>query len=661
MRVWIDEKPSVGRELAKYLGRGTQRNGYIEFAGTSDVVTWLFGHILQQKTPQMYDPLYNSWSPALLPIVPQRWELFVKAEAKEQFQIIKDLLKQADEIVHAGDPDREGQLLVDELLEYLKNRKPVKRLLLNALDEISINRALGDLRNNADFQPLKNSALARSRADWLIGMNLTRAYTAMARQAGYDEVMRIGRVKTPTMALVVRREREIRAFRPTKHYGIKVNLEQKGKCFSAVWLIPEDFPGCDSDGRILKRELVEGVTHEILQSVKNGEVVRVEDAAKKESAEAPLLPLSLSALQIQAGKLEYTPQQVLDLAQKLYEMKLTTYPRSDCDYLPEAQFKDAKVILENLARAGWQAEVAGGDVRRKSRAWADEKVSAHHAIIPTTLPCDQAKLSKEQQDIYALIACSYLAQFYPPHRFSKTLLRIRIGNYMFQGTGKVVLEQGWRALYKAETDDEKSEEEAVLPDLQNGDAVSLRELNVQEKMTKAPKRFNLSSIIEAMKSIHHFVREETFKAQMKECSGIGTEATRAGILDELVKGGFLRVEKNMLYATDIAEKLFDALPESLAYPDITAIWEDKLARIAKKNFSADAFLDATTDFVKTLLREARGKTISAMEGQILCPVCKKGFLKRRSGKKKGTYFWGCSCYPDCQTRYSDKRGKPDIG
>ena len=661
MRVWIAEKPSVGRELAKYLGKGVQKSGYIEIAGTGDVVTWLFGHILQQKTPQMYDPKYASWSPAMLPIVPQKWELFVKPEAKEQYQTIKELLKQADEIVHAGDPDREGQLLVDELLEYLKNKKPVKRLLLNALDEISIKRALADLRNNADFQPLKESALARSRADWLIGMNLTRAYTAMARQAGYDEVMRIGRVKTPTMALVVRREREIRAFQPTKHYGIKVNLEQTGKCFSAVWLIPEDFPGCGSEGRILKREFVENVTHEILLSVKNGDAFRVEDVTKKESAEAPLLPLSLSALQIQAGKLGYTPQQVLDLAQKLYEMKLTTYPRSDCDYLPATQFKDAKVIFENLAWSGWQEEVAGADVSRKSRAWADEKVSAHHAIIPTTLLCDKARLSKEQQDIYALIARSYLAQFYPPYRFSKTVLCIRIGNYIFQGTGKVVLKQGWRALYKAETDTEKPEEEAFLPDLQNGDEVSLREMNVQEKITKPPKRFNLSSIIEAMKNIHHFVREETLKAQMKECSGIGTEATRAGILDELVQGRFLRVEKNMLYSTNIAEKLFDALPESLAYPDITAIWEDKLARIAKHNFSAESFLNSTTDFVKTLLGEAKGKTISVIEGQILCPVCKKGILKRRSGKKKGTYFWGCSCYPDCQTIYSDKRGKPDIG
>lgn len=661
MRLWIAEKPSVGRELAKYLGKGAQKSGYIEIAGTGDVVTWLFGHILQQKTPQMYDPLYASWSPALLPIVPRQWELFVKPEAKEQYQTIKELLKQADEIVHAGDPDREGQLLVDELLEHLKNKRPVKRLLLNALDETSINRALKDLKNNADFQPLKNSALVRGRADWLIGMNLTRAYTAMARQAGYDEVMRIGRVKTPTMALVVRREREIRAFRPTKHYGLKANLEQTGKCFLAAWVIPEAFPGCDSEGRILQRERVENVMQEILQSVNNGEAFRVEDVAKKESTEAPLLPLSLSALQIQAGKLGYTPQQVLDIAQRLYEMKLTTYPRSDCEYLPETQVKDAKVILENLAWSGWPEEVAGADVNRKSRAWADEKVSAHHAIIPTTLLCDQARLSKEQQDIYALIARSYLAQFYPPHRFSKTTLRIRIGNHTFQGTGKVVLQEGWRTLYKAALDNEKPEEEVFLPALQNGDAVSLQEMNVQEKITKPPKRFNLSSIIEAMKNIHHFVREETLKAQMKECSGIGTEATRAGILDELVQGKFLRIEKNMLYATELAEKLFDALPESLAYPDITAIWEDKLACIAKNNFSADVFLDSTTEFVRALLGEAKGKSISVLEGQILCPVCKKGILKRRSGKKQGTFFWGCSCYPDCQTSYSDKRGKPDIG
>lgn len=697
MRLFIAEKPSLAREIAKGLGKTIKKNGYIEIEGTEDFVTWAYGHILQQQSPEMYDARYKKWDLNLLPIIPEKWALYVKSDAKEQFDIIKGLIQKADIIVNAGDPDREGQLLIDEILEYVRNKKTVKRILLNALDEKSVRAALGDLRDNSDFAGLKNSALARSRADWLIGMNLTRAFTVRAQQAGYSGVWRIGRVKTPTMALVVRREREIRDFRPKKHYKLEAvfRCENENGVIPAVWQPGEEVKGLDREGRVLQRADAENV----LKKIRAAADISIADCAVTHHTENQRLPYSLSALQIEAGrKFGYAPKAVLDAAQRLYEAKYTTYPRSDCDYLPTNQLSDAERILRNLTQIPeWEAMVKRADVGIQSKAWNDGKISAHHAIIPTTLPCNLEKLDELDKNIYLLIARAYLAQFYPVHSYDKTKLTIHADSCVFSAGGKVITEEGWKAIYRGEEKEKGQENEAVLPAVQKGDGLRFVDGQVKELTTKPPKRFTEATLLEAMKNVHKYLRNPDYKDALKTVSGIGTEATRAGIIDELIKGGFLKPEKKMIVPTETAEKLFDVLTDGLTYPDMTALWEDKLSQIATQDFSYESFHSASIEMVRALLKEAmtaeiapskdqptcpncnkglvniKGKagafwkcascaaTFEDAKGKPLifsCPKCQKGFLRRRQNQAKKNYFWGCSNYPECKATFMDENAKP---
>ena len=348
MRLYIAEKPSMGAEIAKCLTGPVQRkDGYLI---TKDgIVTWAFGHILRQAEPEEYNAKYKNWKAEDLPIIPKQWKMIIDESCKKQFGIIKNLIDKADEIVHAGDPDREGQLLIDEVLDYLNCQKPVKRILLNALDEESIKKANKDLRDNRDFLNLKKSALARARADWLIGMNLSRAYTLAARRAGKKGVFAVGRVKTPTLALVVRRERELKDFKPVDYFTIKAIFANENGEFSATWKPKDTQAGLDFENRLIDENIAKALIGKFAQKTEAGKITAYQKAQKKE---AQRLPFSLSSLQVLAGKkYGYDPQLVLDTAQKLYEKKLTTYPRSDCEYLPQSQFSDAKIILQNLLQS----------------------------------------------------------------------------------------------------------------------------------------------------------------------------------------------------------------------------------------------------------------------------------------------------------------------
>ena len=328
MRLYIAEKPSMAREIAACLKNPKKANGYIKT--DEGVVTWLVGHVLKQSEPDAYDAKYKIWRLDDLPIVPKIWKLEIEPKTAEQFKVVKFLISKADEIVHAGDPDREGQLLVDEVLDFLGNKKPVKRILLNALDKNSIIFALNNLSDNKNFFNLKLSALARSRADWLIGMNLSRAYTLMAKKFGLNEVFPIGRVKTPTLALVVRREREIQNFKPKDFYKIFADFQHINGIFTAVWKPNENL--LDSEGRLIDKKIVQDYLKKFSKEPHDAKISELTKIRRKES---PPLPFSLSNLQITAGKIfGYSPQQVLDAAQNLYEKKFTTYPRSDCQFLP---------------------------------------------------------------------------------------------------------------------------------------------------------------------------------------------------------------------------------------------------------------------------------------------------------------------------------------
>lgn len=693
MRLFIAEKPSMGREIAANLP-GPQRkgNGFIETA--AGTVTWLFGHVLRQAEPQEYDAKYKIWRAEDLPIVPQRWQLLVSESSAKQFAVVRQLISQADEIVHAGDPDREGQLLVDEVLEYVGCDKPVRRILLNALDEKSIKEAIGNLRQNAEFFNLRQSALARARADWLIGMNLSRAYTLAAQRSGHRKlVLPVGRVKTPTLALVVRREREIENFKPQDYYTIKGLFQHANGQFSAQWKPKDIQAGLDPEGRLIDKNIAEAKLAEFLQSPNDGVVSGYTKAKKQEPQR---LPFSLSSLQVLAGRrFGYEPQQVLDTAQKLYEQKLTTYPRSDCEYLPTNQFKDSGTILQNLqglAHEQLSAWAAGADSKIKSRAWNDKKISAHHAIIPTRVKADLAKLSIVERNIYFLIAQAYLAQFYPVHTYYQTKVEVTYKDELFAASGRTEIDLGWKALYAYKkknadennagrpdnadgSDDDNNENSEnndngengdngadgnALPPMKKNDGVQYLSGELGQSVTKPPSRFTQATLIAAMKDIHKFVQNPEAKKQLKAVYGIGTEATRATILDELIHKRKLLKEtgkKKYLQPAQSAYMLIDAMPEELAYPDFTAIWEDRLHSMAEGEGSLEEFLQSQVDFTASLCQKANGTSLAA-EGQIRCPRCNVGVMQKRHGKNGD--FWGCSNYPRCRMSCDDKEGKPDF-
>jgi len=658
LRLYIAEKPSMGAEIAKCLtGPVTRKDGYLV---TKDgVVTWGFGHILRQAEPNEYDSKYQKWRMEDLPIIPEDWKLLIDKSCEKQFYIIKGLIEKATEIVHAGDPDREGQLLIDEVLDYLGNAKPVKRILLNALDEKSIKKAICSLRDNHEFLNLKQSALARARADWLIGMNLSRAYTLAAQRAGHRVTLPIGRVKTPTLALVVRRERELENFVPVDYFTMKADFEHVNGVVTTNWKPKDEQRGLDSEGRLLDKNIAEGLTQKFSDGdASSGKVVLYETAEKKESQR---LPFSLSALQVLAGKrFGYEPQQVLDTAQRLYEKKITTYPRSDCDFLPQNQFEDASIILANLAQiadtklAQWAGEA---DPKIKSRAWNDKKISAHHAIIPTQEKCNMQALSELEKNIYFLIAQAYITQFYPVHIYDQTKIEIEYKQETFVTSGRVLKQVGWKEVYGAEPDDKKEEAQEALPAMKKGDMVEYVSAKIENKATKPPVRFTAATLLAAMKEIHKYVKNPESKKKLKDVYGIGTEATRATIIKELMTRGFLvnEAKKKNLLPTESAYLLIDALPDEMTYPDSTAIWENNLHLMVEGDAELEQFLHEQIVFTKLLCQKANDSSLP-LNGEHQCPRCKKGVLQLKNGKNGA--FWGCSNFPRCRATCDDENGKP---
>ncbi|SNV01231.1 DNA topoisomerase 3 [Megamonas hypermegale] len=669
MRLYIAEKPSMGAEIAKCLNGPIQRkDGYLI---TKDgIVTWAFGHILRQAEPDEYNAAYKKWNVADLPIIPAKWKMIVDESCKKQFGIIKNLIDKADEIVHAGDPDREGQLLIDEVLDYVHCQKPVKRILLNALDEESIKKANANLRDNKDFLNLKKSALARARADWLIGMNLSRAYTLAARRAGKKEVLAIGRVKTPTLALVVRRERELQNFKPVDYFIIKAIFAHQNGEFITTWKPQDTQKGLDSENRLLDENIAKDLIAKFASKTEQGKIIAYQKAQKKE---AQRLPFSLSTLQVLAGKrFGYEPQLVLDTAQKLYEKKLTTYPRSDCEYLPQSQFNDAKVIVHNLLNyqdkqlSTWAKKA---DISIKSRAWNDKKITAHHAIIPTKIKANLNALSEVERNVYFLIAQAYIAQFYSVHIYDQTKITVMYMNENFTASGRTVKQLGWKELYlqnanknnlnNSEEINGKEEENSSLPLMKKNDVVDYIDGKYEKKSTKPPTRFTSATLLAGMKEIHKYVKDVEVKKKLKDIYGIGTEATRASIIEDLIKRGFLQTEgkKKYLIPTQTAYMLIDVLPDEMTYPDSTAIWEDYLHSLSEGEGTVEKFLQMQANFTKDLCLKANA-TVLVGQNEYKCPRCKRGILVKRNGKN-GT-FWGCSNFPTCRMTCNDVDGKPDL-
>jgi DNA topoisomerase-3 len=382
-----------------------------------------------------------------------------------------------------------------------------------------------------------------------------------------------------------------------------------------------------------------------------------------EKKEPQRLPFSLSALQVLAGrKYGYDPQAVLTGAQGLYEKKYTSYPRSDCDFLPESQCVDAPAILANL-QAISHADLAGwakkADPTIKSRAWNDKKITAHHAIIPTEVPCRIDGLNEIEKNLYFLIAQAYITQFYPIHVYNQTRAEVIHAGEDFTATGRVIVEMGWKEIYSSDPKEEEDEDSKTLPAMQPGDQAAFIKATAEKKSTKPPGRFTASTLLQAMKEIHKYVKNPELKKNLKDVSGIGTEATRASIIKELTTRNFLKETKKYLYPTDAAYLLVDSLPEELTYPDSTAIWEIIFNRMVDGSAQLNSFIDQKTNFITTLCLKAKEMKIENHDSNAYqCPRCKLGVLKLRNGKNGA--FWGCARYPECKGTCNDQDGKPQL-
>ncbi|TVU60073.1 DNA topoisomerase III [Vibrio atlanticus] len=644
-RLIIAEKPSLGRAIAAALPNPQKKDqGFIK-CGNGDVVTWCIGHLLEQVEPDAYDDRYKKWNLADLPIVPEQWQLRPRKTSSKQLTVIRKLLKDATQIVHAGDPDREGQLLVDEVIDYCKVSKVKKesmdRLLISDLNLPAVKRALSQMRSNRDFIPLSISALARSRADWLYGMNMTRAYTLLGQKAGYQGVLSVGRVQTPVLGLVVRRDEEIENFIPKDYFTLHalIPYQNNGQSFDirARWKPSEACkPWQDEEGRVLNRKLVENVANRI-----TNQPATVTESEQKQSKQAAPLPYSLSALQIDASKrFGMSAQQVLDTCQSLYEKhKLITYPRSDSRYLPKDHYSQRESVVGAIANNAkeLQSGVQGADLSLKSKAWNDSKVDAHHAIIPTPKKSSVNGLSANEMKIYQQIARQYLMQFYPPAIFADAKLVFDIAGGVFIAKGRQLINPGWKVLMGKTDTEEKGDGTDTVPPLDKGTVLNCREGIIGDKKTEPPKHFTEATLLQAMTGIARFVANKDLKAILKETDGLGTEATRAGILDTLFKRQLLTRQGKSIHSSPAGRGLINALPEDSTFPDMTAHWEHQLQGMAERNQAYQPFMQALESKIDGLMGKV--KTGEVPESLRHLPKVERPAFKRRKagGTRKKTY------------------------
>ena len=651
-RLFIAEKPSLGKAIAAELGVTQTCQGYTVCG--NDAVTWCFGHLLEQYDPDDYDDAWKLWRRSSLPMIPREWRLKPKESARAQLQVISNLLGEAATVVNTGDPDREGQLLVDEVLEHFRYTGPVQRIWLASLDSRSIQKALATLKDNRDYANLRDSARARSQADWLIGMNATRAMTLRGRESGRDGVLSMGRVQTPSLALVVNRDREIAAFTPIDYLVLQARLQHDAGTFSAIFKPSETQPGLNSEGRLVDGATAQGIMDAVRG--KNGIITSVTREKKKKPVP---LPHCLSSLQKAASsKLGMTAQQVLDTAQSLYEKKLTTYPRTDCRYLPEEQFSDAARIITALGSSvsGLEAVTAKADSALKGPVWDTKKITAHHAIIPTGE--EPRSLTAQEKELYLMIAVQYFLQFYPPMLYEAQKILATIVETAWEARGRMIIEPGWTG-FAAEEDDEdakKKEAEQSLPSVGNNDAVLCADVDALKKKTTPPSRFSEGSLIEAMANVHRFVSDAKAKAVLKENEGIGTEATRASILETLKGRGFIAASGKSLVSTPLGQSLIDMTPDTLRDPVTTAQWEQRLEAITRGETSLEDFMRDQYAALPLLLAPVLSTPAALQPGAFPCPKCGKA-LRRREGENAGEFFWSCSD-ADCRTFLPDEDGKP---
>ncbi len=594
MIVCIAEKPSVAREIARILGATASRDGYIE--GNGYQVTWTYGHLCTLKEPHDYTEAWKPWSLSRLPMIPQRFgiKLIPQEHIEKQFAVVQKLMQNADSIVNCGDAGQEGELIQRWVMQKAGAKCPVKRLWISSMTDEAIAEGFQQLKDQHDYQSLYLAGVSRAIGDWLLGMNATRLYTLKYGQN--RQVLSIGRVQTPTLALIVNRQKEIEQFKPEPYWILSTTY--RDTVFSST------------KGKFTKKE--EG--EKFLETI-SGKPFTVTDVQKKNGTEQPPQLYDLTSLQVDCNKkYSMSAEQTLNIIQGLYEKKLTTYPRVDTQYLSDDIYPKCPQTLQGLMEKYSQllAPLGGKVLRKSKRVFDSSKVTDHHAIIPTGVPA--RNLTDMENHVYDLIARRFIAVFYPDCKFATTTVMGKVENIDFKVSGKTILDEGWRVVYqKATGNQDKAEsnesqdnpdnaEERTLPNFvkgESGDHVP----SLTEKWTTPPKFYTEATLLRAMETAGKFVEDEELRAALKE-NGIGRPSSRAGIIETLFKRHYIKRERKNLIATPTGIELIDTIKEELLKScELTGIWEKKLRDIEAKKYDPGQFIEELKEQIRQIVQE----------------------------------------------------------
>ena len=639
MIVCIAEKPSVARDIAEILGAKTRKDGYME--GNGYQVTWTFGHLCGLLEPHEYAPEWKAWALSQLPMIPQRFGIKVMNDSgiQKQFKVIETLMAAADEVVNCGDAGQEGELIQRWVMQKALCKCPVKRLWISSLTEDAIREGFKKLKDQSDYQRLYEAGLSRAIGDWLLGMNATRLYTL--KYGKNRQVLSIGRVQTPTLALIVNRQLEIENFKPEAYWELKTVY--RDTVFSA------------SKGRFSSVE--EG--SEYLETVKNANFYVTDITTKKGTESAPRL-FDLTSLQVECNKkFGYSADETLKIIQNLYEKKVTTYPRVDTTYLSDDIYPKIPDILKGIKDYELLTKpLLESKIQKSKKVFDNSKVTDHHAIIPTGV--HPTALSDTEKKVFDLVARRFIANFYPECKISTTTVLGEVEIVEFKVTGKQILEQGWRVVFAKVQEEEKEtdeEEEWTLPIFEKGEN-GPHEPSLAEKWTSPPKPYTEATLLRAMETAGKLVDNDELRDALKE-NGIGRPSTRAAIIETLFKRDYIRREKKNLIATNTGVELIQLIQEDLLKSaELTGLWEKKLRQIEKGEYEAKGFLDELKAMVTEIVFNVKSdnrphpsplqkerekdkpetdtKFMPLAKGQVICPLCGKGILL------KGNTAYGCS-------------------
>ncbi|HBJ6904402.1 TPA: topoisomerase C-terminal repeat-containing protein [Salmonella enterica subsp. enterica serovar Wyldegreen] len=639
MRLFIAEKPSVATDIVKALGGNfTRHDGYFE--SSTDIVSYSVGHVLEMVPPEQINPAYAIWSLDTLPLKLYPVQLQPKESVAKQANTLVKLIKRPDiiQVVHCGDPDDEGQLLVDEVLEYAGNTAPVKRALINDNTAPAVKKAITSLKDNKDFRGLYLKALMRSAGDAIYGFSMSRAYSIKAREKGYRSVISVGRVQTPVLGLIVRRWRENQSHSSSFYYTLTGNFISGTDVINARWLTSEYAP-VDDKKRLVDKKWAGGLAKSLAGKPASVLAAAV-DTGKTQAAPLPFSLDSLQKYMHQAEKL--TLQQTLDITQKLRDTyKAITYNRSDCSYLSDEQFSEAPQLVEALKSLA-DFNALDTDTTRKSSAFNSDNLSAHTAIIPTLNVPDMAKLTPHEKAVYLAIAKFYLVQFLPKKTFDEAIAEIKCGGESFKVSARKTTDNGFTSFLADDKDEDEPDDNSgafdVLSRLRTGESLTCRDVSVAENKTKPKPLFTEGTLLAAMINIADHVVDPRIKQLLKEKDkgkkknqgGIGTPATRAGIIETLKKRNYVTIKKGKFEPTEAGLALIDALPVSVTQPDMTAVWSEKQAAIESGQMTVEKFIEGLYAEISRLVQSAE-INISASETpaqktalerlSVNCPSC----------------------------------------